>query len=382
VTANAEPHGRSRRLGVLTVVDTLMTAGAETVATRIAVGLDPDRFESVVCSTRPSAPEVVEAVRAAGVEVLELRRRSRAEVWRWMPLVRLLRGGRIDIVHTHKFGSNLWLALLSPLAKGPVLVAHEHSWSYDGRPLRRLADRLLIARTATTMVAVSPADRMRMIELERIPPAKIALIPNGIPDAPRGEGVHVRRALELPVSSPVVGTVCSLRPEKGLDAALQALAELGPRRPDLRFLVVGDGPERPRLERLAKELNVRAIFLGHRPNEEVPNLLAAMDVVVCSSHFEGTPLAVLEWMAAGKAIVANRVGGIPSLLEDGREALLVAATDTAALATAIDRLLDDPDERRRLGAAARQRQRKDFRFENTLAAIQSLYERLHDAARA
>jgi glycosyltransferase involved in cell wall biosynthesis len=107
-----------------------------------------------------------------------------------------------------------------------------------------------------------------------------------------------------------------------------------------------------------------------------------MDVMVCSSHFEGTPLAVLEWMAAGKAIVANRVGGIPSLLEDGREALLVPATDTAALATAIDRLLDDPDERRRLGAAARQRQRKDFRFEDTLAAIQSLYERLHDAARA
>jgi glycosyltransferase involved in cell wall biosynthesis len=371
-----------RRLGVLTVVDTLMTAGAETVATRIALGLDPSRFESVVCSTRPSAPEIVEAVRAAGVEVLELRRRSKAEVWRWMPLVRLLRSGRIDIVHAHKFGSNLWLALLTPLVKVPVLLAHEHSWSYDGRPLRRLADRVLIAPAATTMVAVSPVDRMRMIELERIPPDKVVFIPNGIPDPPRGDGAPVRRALELPADAPVVGTVCSLRPEKGLDTALRALARLSRRRPDLRFLVVGSGPERLRLERLAEQLDVHAIFLGHRPNEEVPDLLAAMDVVVCSSHFEGMPLAVLEWMAAGKAIVANRVGGIPAILEHGREALLVPATDTAALAVAIDRLLDDPEERRRLGVAAQRRQRDDFRFENTLLTVQALYERLHAAAPA
>jgi glycosyltransferase involved in cell wall biosynthesis len=380
--SHAEPQGRHRRLGVLTVVDALMPAGAETVAKRIALGLDPDRFESVICSTRPSAPEIVGAVRAGGVEVLELERRSKAEVWRWLPLVRLLRSGRIDIVHAHKFGSNLWLALLSPVTNVPVLIAHEHSWSYDGRPLRRLADRLLIARAATTMLAVSPADRIRMIEVEHIPPDKVVFIPNGIPDAPLGDGVPVRRALDLPEHASVVGTVCSLRPEKGLDAALRALAPLSRRRPDLRFLVVGEGPERPRLERLAEELNVRAVFIGQRPNEEVPNLLAAMDVVICSSHFEGMPLAVLEWMAAGKAIVAHRVGGIPAILEHGREALLVPPDDTAALAAAIDRLLDDPDERRRLGAAARRRQHDEYRFAHTLAEIETLYERLHAAARA
>jgi glycosyltransferase involved in cell wall biosynthesis len=153
-------------------------------------------------------------------------------------------------------------------------------------------------------------------------------------------------------------------------------------RPEVRFVVVGDGPERAPLERLADDLGVRAIFVGHRPNTQVPGLLAAMDVVVLSSRFEGMPLAVLEWMAAGKAIVASRVGGIPSILADGKEALLVTPGDEAAFAAAIDRLLGDPLERHRLGAAAQRRQRRDFRFEKTLAAIEDLYERLVASARA
>jgi glycosyltransferase involved in cell wall biosynthesis len=379
--ADARSRERNGRLRVLTVVDSLAPAGAETVAIRIALGLDRSRFESTVCSTRPSEPEAVAAVRSAGVDVLELGRSSRADVWRWLPLVRLLRSGAIDVVHAHKFGSNLWLALLSPLAEVPVMLAHEHSWSYDGAPLRRLADRALVARAATMMVAVSPADRMRMIQIERIPADKVLLIPNGISAGAPGDGARVRQRLGIPADAPVVGTVCGLRPEKALDTALRAIARLAWQRRDLRFVVVGDGPERARLERLAKELAVNAVFLGSRPNAEVPDLLAALDVAVCSSLREGMPLAVLEWMAAGRAIVATRVGGIPSILEDGEEAVLVASGDDAALAVAIGRLLDEPEERERLGAAAQRRQRRDFRFESTLAAIENLYEHLY-AARA
>jgi glycosyltransferase involved in cell wall biosynthesis len=366
---------------VLTVVDTLAAAGAEIVAARIALGLDPRRFDSVICSTRRSLPEAVEAVREAGIDVLELDRVSKFQLWRWLPLLRLLRSGRIDVVHAHKFGSNLWLALLSPLASVPVLVAHEHSWSYAGRPFRRLVDRTLIARAATKIVAVSPADRMRMIQLEGIPPDKVVFIPNGIPDPVRGNRERVRRALRLGPLETVVGTVCGLRPEKDLATALRAVGQVSAHRPELRFVVVGDGPERARLERLADALGVRAMFLGHRPNAQIPGLLAAMDVVVLSSRFEGMPLAVLEWMAAGKAIVASRVGGIPSILADGSEALLVEPGDEAAFAAAIDRLLGNPLERHRLGAAAQRRQRQDFRFEKTLKTIEELYERLVASAR-
>jgi glycosyltransferase involved in cell wall biosynthesis len=148
----------------------------------------------------------------------------------------------------------------------------------------------------------------------------------------------------------------------------------------LRFVIVGDGPERGRLERLAVELGVPTIFLGNRPNDEVPDLLAAMDVLVMSSRFEGMPLAVLEWMAAAKPIVASRVGGIPSMVEHEQEALLVPPRDYAAFAQAIGRLLDDPAERQRLGDAARRRQQAEFRFEHTLDLLKSLYERLYAEA--
>lgn len=371
---------RTGRLCVLTVVDSLRAAGAETVAVRIALGLDRSRFESVICSTRRSAPEHVGAARSGGVEVLELERASRLDVWRWAPLVRLLRSGRVDVVHAHKFGSNLWLSLLTRLADVPVLLAHEHSWSYEGAPLRRVADRALIARAAAAMVAVSPSDRRRMVELERIPAEKVVLVPNGIPDIPLGDRTRARRALGIPAGAPVVGTVCGLRPEKELGTAIRALARLVPERPDLRFVVAGDGPERAGLEHLARELGVQADFLGHRANDEVPDLLAAMDVVVCCSRFEGMPLAVLEWMAAGKPIVASRVGGIPSILDDGGDALLVPPHDPVALAAAVARLLDDPDLGRRLGEAAQRRQREEFRFERTLATLEDLYERLYTAA--
>lgn len=372
---------RPARLCVLTVVDNLMAAGAETVATRIALGLDPERFESIICSTRRSSRRHVEDARAAGAEVLELGRRSRLDVWRWLPLVRLLRSGRVDVVHAHKFGSNLWLSQLTRLGKAPVFVAHEHSWSYEGA-LRRLADRELIARRADAVVAVSPADRTRMIELERIPEQKVVLVPNGIPDAPAGDARRIRRELGIPSDAPIVGTVCGLRPEKELETAVRAVARLAPSRPDLRFLVVGDGPERERLDRLASELGAPVTFLGHQPHRELPDLLAAMDILVCSSRFEGMPLAVLEWMAAGRAIVASRVGGIPAILEDGREALLVPPRDYVAFADAIAQLLDDPAERRRLGRAAQERQRAEFRFARTLSLVEGLYVRLHaEAAR-
>jgi glycosyltransferase involved in cell wall biosynthesis len=366
-----------RRLCVVTTVDGLMTSGAEILATQIALGLDRDRFESIICSTRPSAPEHVAAARRSGIEVLELGRRSKLDVWRWAPFVRLLRSGRVDVVHSHKFGSNLWTAALSPLSDVPVLLAHEHTWSFTGKPLRRIVDRELIARAATTFLAVSASDRQKMIELERIPPEKVRFVPNGIPDPVPGDGARVRAMLDIPPTAPVIGTVCALRPQKAVEVALDAVERLVAAQPELRFVVVGDGPERPRLERDAARLGGRAHFLGRRPNTEIPDLVAAMDVVVCSSSFEGTPLAVLEWMAAAKAIVATDVGGIPAIIEDGVEGLLVPPGDPAALAAAIARLLDDPAERARLGAAARRRQQEQFRLEDMLDVLQDLYETLY-----
>ncbi len=355
----------------------MMTSGAEILATQIALGLDRDRFDSIICSTRSSAAGHVSQARLNGVEVLELGRRSKLDLWRFLPLIRLLRSGRVDVVHAHKFGSNFWSAALSPVAAAPVLVVHEHTWSFRGKPLRRLIDRELIARAATVFLAVSESDRQKMIEIERIPASKIRFVPNGIPDPQIGDARRARAKLGIEQGAPVVGTVCALRPQKALHVALDAVAGLIDEHPDLRFLVVGDGPERARLERqAAAQLHGRGMFLGRRSHAEIPDLIAAMDVLVCSSTFEGTPLAVLEWMAAGRAIVATHVGGIPSIIEDTSEGLLVPPNDAPALGAAVQRLLTDPTERQRLGANARRRQQAEFQLQRTLDVLQDLYEEL------
>jgi glycosyltransferase involved in cell wall biosynthesis len=374
------PYGSKRRpLRVVTMVDRLMTSGGEIVATRVAMNLDRERFESILCSTRTSEVADIKRAEAAGIRVLTLNRRSRLDVVKWHPLFELLRRERVDILHAHKFGSNAWAALLGRLARVPVIVAHEHTWSYSGQPLRRLIDRELIGRSAAAFLAVSPEDRRRMIEVEGVDSTKVRYVPNGVPALAAGDGTPLRRSLGASPTTPVVGTVCALRPQKGVDVLLAAVAALVVEVPDLRVVIVGDGPERTRLKRLSEEMGLVSTveFLGSRTQEELPDILSAIDVMVSSSTFEGMPLAIIEWMAAGKAIVATKVGGVPALVEDGVHGLLVEPGDPNQLAGAIAKLLRDADLRSALGASAAYRQRRTFDLHHMVRSLESLYEALY-----
>jgi glycosyltransferase involved in cell wall biosynthesis len=175
----------------------------------------------------------------------------------------------------------------------------------------------------------------------------------------------------------VVGTVGVLRPQKAFHVLIEAVARVLPRFPELRLVIGGDGPELGRLEALVDELDVRhaVILAGYR--SDVPDLLAAFDIAASSSDFEGSPLAVIEYMDAGKPIVATRVGGVPDLIEDGVHGLLAPPGDAAALAQALERLLADRELAGRLGAAARERRLAELSFDNTVRAVEGLYEELY-----
>lgn len=365
------------------MIDRLALGGAELFASRLAARLDPARFEPFFCVTRPSQFDVAE-LEAAGVRLLYLDRRSRIDVWRWAPLVSLLRRERIDVLHAHKFGSNVWAALLAPLAGTPVLVAHEHTWSYEGQPLRRFLDRRLVAPAADVVVTVSREDRRRMIEIERVDPTKVTFVPSGVV-APLPTGRRdVRSELGIGAETPLVGAVCGLRPQKALDVLMRAAAVARRQVPDVRFAVVGEGSERSRLERLAAELSLGESFalLGEWPADEVPDFVASVDVGVSSSDFEGTPLAVMEYMAAGKPVVATAVGGLGDLIDDGEHGVLVPPRDPEALAGRIVELLNDPGHAQALGERARERQRREFDFDVTVRRLEDLYVSLVEAARA
>lgn len=379
------PEPSARRIRVVTVIDILGThGGAERLAFQIALRLNPERFESTLCASRwPLPPELDggalqarQDLEDAGVTFLPLGRTRKADVWVWGRLERYLRRERVDVVHTHKFGSNAWGTMIARLAGVPVVVAHEHTWSYEGEPLRRLLDRELVARGADRFIAVSREDQRRMTSVERIDPSRTVFIPNGVTASAPPSGRDVRDELGISPGAPVIGTVCVMRPQKALHVLLRAVAELLPRQPALRVLIAGDGPERQRLEALAAELGVAGAvtFLGAR--KDVPDILRALDVAVSSSDFEGSPLAVMEYMDAALPVVATTVGGVPDLIEPGVHGLLVARGDHVGLAHAIDDLLRDPERRREMGHRARERRESEFSIDVLVGRLEDLYVEL------
>jgi glycosyltransferase involved in cell wall biosynthesis len=157
---------------------------------------------------------------------------------------------------------------------------------------------------------------------------------------------------------------------------------LRPRVPELRVLVAGEGPEREHLEALisAERLEETVKLLGYRPKAEMPDVLQAFDVAASSSDFEGTPLSMLEYMEAGLPIVSTRVGGVPDVVVDGVNGLLVERRDPDALATALEGLLRDPARAREMGRLGRERHRTEFDVSVTVRRMERLYEELSAAA--
>jgi glycosyltransferase involved in cell wall biosynthesis len=374
---------------VVTLVDYLgVSGGAEKLALALTLALDPDRVRRTYGVSRwgwydqerADVRRVMAELEGADVRFLGLprseRRRDTFALWSWRPLLRLLREDGVDVVHAHKFGSNFWGSVWGRAARVPVVIAHEHSWAFEGQPLRRLVDRQVIARGCDAFIAVSREDRRRMIEVEGIPPRQVVLIPNGIVARSPTVGRDVRAEFGIPPDAPVLVWVGVVRPEKRVDLVVRAVARLKSDFPDLRALVVGPSHQADEPRRLAAELDVQdaVLILGRR--DDVPDLIGAADVALLASDREGTPLAMLEYMEAGKPIVATRVGGIPDLVTNGEEALLVEPGSPDELADAVRALLGDRELAGRLGARARERSRRDFDFQTTVDRVEALYDEL------
>lgn len=365
---------------VLTLTDTIGHGGAERIAVEIALGTDPERFRRTVCVSRslqgdPESLQNRDRLVRAGVTVLELDRGGRADLAAWRRLAGYIRRERVDVVHAHKFGSNVWGAILGRSLRVPVVVGHEHTWSFEGQPVRRLLDRWVVAAGSDAVVAVSNADRRRMIAVVGMPADRVVLIPNGIaPRTPEDPGA-LRRELGLAPDAPVIALVAVLRPQKAIDVMLDALAIVRRTRPSAHLVVAGPG-DPSALRAQARRLGVAEGVSLLGPRGDIADILAAADVGALSSDFEGSPLVVLEYMAAGLPVVATAVGGVPDMVVDGESGLLVAPRDPDALAGALTRVLGHPELARRLGAAGRARQERVFSNRAMIEQVLALYARL------
>jgi glycosyltransferase involved in cell wall biosynthesis len=362
---------------ILLVIDNLHedVGGAERFFVGLATHLPRERFEVRTLTTRAARGPLLETLQAAGIPHVNLGRRNKYDYHRLLGLARVLRRDRIDVLHTHKFGSNASGTVIGALCRVPVIVAHEQTWSYEGQPLRKFLDGHVIGRLADRFVSVSTADRERMISREGVPAAKTLVIPNAYVPRAVESRTDLRAELGLAAGTPLVGTAVQMRPQKALEVLLDAHVRVLRQVPDAHLVVAGDGPERARVEQLVGRLGLgeRVSLLGMR--EDVDGILRSLDVVALSSDYEGTPLLAFECMAHRTPLVATDVGGLRDVVEDGVTGILVPRRDPEALAAAIVGLLRDPRRRHDLAEAAYARL-GTFTMDAVAARFADLYDEL------
>jgi glycosyltransferase involved in cell wall biosynthesis len=345
-----------RRLRVLWLIKGLGPGGAERLLVSAAGHIDQDRFEVEAAYLLPWKDHLVPELEAAGVRTTCL---PAVRSWdpRWVRgLRRLLRDGRFDVVHAHlpyaAIGARAAVRWVRP--PRPAVVYTEHNTWDRYHPATRRANAATFGWNDAA-IAVSEGVASSMDRPRRGWPS-VQVIPNGVDvDTLRREALDrdtARKELGIPPDNPVVGTVGGLMPKKGHRVLVRAARELTDRHPDALFVIVGlpVDPEPIRREIAGAGLDDRVILAGYVPR--AASLMPAFDVFCLPSLFEGMPVSLLEAMSLGIASVATSVGGVPEVVADGRDALVVQAGDPSALASALDRLLADPVLRDRLGAGA------------------------------
>ncbi|MFI5005820.1 MAG: glycosyltransferase [Solirubrobacterales bacterium] len=355
------------------VIWSLGLGGAEQVVIRLAAGLDRRRFEPLICCLDERGSFATQA-EDAGVEVVAMGKRGPLDAGAAHRLARLLRSRRIQVVHTHLWGGNVWGRLAALWARVPTIVASEHNLDTWKKRHHFLIDRALAPAT-TRLVAVSGQVR-DFYEARGVGRGRWQVVYNGVdahPGPARGRGA-ARRELGLPADAPVVALIGRLVPAKAPDVFLRAVAQAALRVPTLSALIVGDGPLRAELEGEAQRLGLagRVVFLGVR--KDVPELLSGLDAVLFSSVREGFSLTMLEAMAAGVPVIATEVGGTPELITHGRTGLLVPPGQPEQLAQALVGLLLDPAGAAAIRAAARKSVEERFSLSSMVEAHAQIYE--------
>ncbi len=278
-----------------------------------------------------------------------------------------------DVVHAHGYKADIYTYFALRGSKTPM-VSTCHTW-YDNDLIVSLygkADRLVLRKYAA-VVAVSDEVRQRLLKAG-VREQKIHLVRNGIDLRPFDSARPALREELAPNNNPIVGLVGRLANEKGVDIFLHAAARVLVELPSTKFVVVGEGPDRDKLESLIDELKIRESVTMAGRRDDMPSVYASLDVMVSSSRQEGLPMAILEGMASRAPLIATAVGAVPTVVLDDRTGVLVPPEDPELLAIEIVALLRDDARRKRLGTAARQHVEDEYSAARMTADYLRLYE--------
>jgi glycosyltransferase involved in cell wall biosynthesis len=365
-------------LNVLFVITSMPVGGAETLLVNLIRRLDRSRFLPELCCLKELGPLGEELAREIPAhhgfighkyDFLVLRR-----------LTRLLRERRIDAVVTVGAGDKMFWGRLAAWRAGvPVVLSALHStgWPDGVGKLNRLLTPLTDA-----FIGVAEAHGRHLIENERFPTEKVRVIPNGVDVErfrPQPEArLRLRSELGLPECAPVCGIVAALRPEKNHMLFLRTADLVRNKLPEAHFLIVGDGPERARLEHAAREArfgeNMR--FLGTRG--DIPEILGALDLFALTSHNEANPVSILEALATGVPVVSTRVGSVAESVEPGVTGFLAEPGDAEELARHWLALLSDSQAAVQMGLAGREKVVARWSLERMVGGYEELIREIYE----
>ena len=358
---------------VLHFIDTTGPGGAETVMLQVADGMRGRGWPGRVVLTGPGW--VLDHVRDRGLPADIVETRGRFDLGYVRRIVRLVRQHGAELIHAHLFSPSVYASIVGAWTGVPVIATFHGVSDVQADGWARQLRHRLVARRAE-IVCVSESLRSALAASVGVPEETVRVIHNGLEVEPfgKGDGTAVRRENDVPGGALLVGSLGNLRPAKDLHTYLRAADILGDDA-RLRFAVAGQRTE-PLYGRLLElrarlGLDDRVSFWGFR--SDVPEVLAAFDVLVISSASEGFSLAALQAMAAGTPVVATRSGGPEEIITDGVDGLLVPTGSPEALAGAVRRVIANPELASRLAAAALRTVRERFSLGAMLDAYESTY---------
>jgi L-malate glycosyltransferase len=365
---------------VLHLVDTLNVGGTETQMVQTALCLRSTSHYVTVGCLRAKGP-LLKILQQAGIPVVEFPKKktllSVNGVYQLMRLALFLRRGQFHVIHAHDLWASLLAVPAGRLARTPVIISsRRYLADLDWYTPWRSKTVRTIHRLSTHVIVNSASVRRLLVERDKLPQEKIHVIYNGV-DVDRFTGARGDREGLLGSfgsGSKLIAVVANMYSRvKGHAWLIEAARIVCRSVPSAKFVLIGDGAERHKLEQQVRQagLEENFLFLGHR--QDVPELLACCDLSVLPSEAEAMANSVLESMAAGLPVVATRVGGTPEIIVDGEDGLLVPPQNPQALAQAILHILQDADFARRLSRSGQEKMQTHFGFDRLIAQLEQLY---------